>query len=145
MIAALVVLGTCVPVLNFASSSDTHGSHAAGAAHHTHDHEHDHGQIVAQAAQFGWVASAGHVITADHSHAGALHKTVYLGIDAVVAAFRSMNPLRVLAAVAVIAMALAMSAVAGFDRSRGPPVLRVWLGPARPGRAVITDLCVIRR
>ncbi|MCH9730425.1 MAG: hypothetical protein K0U84_12260 [Actinomycetia bacterium] len=142
LIGVLVVLGACVPALSFVSGGDAHGSRA-GASHHAPDH--DHGQIVAQAAPFGGDTSAGHVVIADHSHVGALHQLVYPGIDGVVAALRSVNPLRVLAAVAVIAMAMVMSAVAASNRSRAPPRSGVWLGPARPGRAVIADLCVIRR
>jgi len=141
LIAVLVVLVACVPVLNFVSSSNAHGSHAAGASHHGHEH----GQTVAQAAQFGLVAATNHVMAAQHPHAGALNQMAYPGIDGMVAALRSINPLRVLAAVAVVAMALVMFAFAGLSRSRAPPTPGAWLGPARPGRAVITDLCVIRR
>jgi hypothetical protein len=139
LIAALVLLVACMPVLNFVSGSATPDGHA-GASHHGHEH----GQGVAQAAQLGLAAEANHVVAA-HPHIGALHQLVYPGIDGVFGAIRSMNPLRVLAVVAVIAMALTMFIFAGLKRSRAPPKSGGWLGPARPGRAVIADLCVIRR
>ncbi len=147
LIAVLVVLVACVPVLNFVSSSDTRGGPAAGASHHDHSHSHSHSQTqdVAQAAQLGLVLAAHHVIAADHSHAGVLHQMVYPGIDGMVSAVRSMNPLRMWAAIAVIAMALVMFAFASSIRSRAPPIFGAWLGPARPGQVVIADLCVIRR
>ena len=140
LMAVLIVLLAFMPVLNFASSSDARGGHAAGAS----QHDHEHGQDVASAAQLGLVAAANHVV-AVHPHLGALHQMVYPGIDGVVAAVRSMNPLRMLVAVAVIAMALVMVAFAGLNRSRAPPISGEWPGPARPGRVVIADLCVIRR
>ena len=141
-IAMLVVLLACVPVMNFLSSSDTHLGHVAGASHH--DQGHDHGQNVALAAQLGLVVAADQVVAA-HPHLGALRELVNPGVDGVVAAVRAVNPSRMLALLVVLAMALAMVAFAGLNRSRAPPVSRAWLGPARPGRVVIADLCVIRR
>ncbi len=141
LIALLVALVACVPILNFVSGSTKPGGHAAGAS----GHGHEHGQHVAQAAQLGLVVAGNHIVAAQHPHVGALHQMVYPSIDGVVAALRGMNPLRVWNVVAVIAMALVMFAFAGLNRSRGPPILRAWLGPARPGQAVIADLCVIRR
>ncbi|MCH9731918.1 MAG: hypothetical protein K0U84_19960 [Actinomycetia bacterium] len=84
-------------------------------------------------------------LIANHSHAGVLRQMVSSGADGVVAVVRSMNPLRGLAVVAAAVMAVVMVAAGMWLRMRAPPISGVWFGPARPGRVVIADLCVIRR
>ena len=118
--------------------------------HHNHGHGHvyvrdvTHGEPVTSADYLG-VGVAARQLVADHPHVGALRGVVHPGIDGVVTAARSMNPLRVIAALAAIAIAVVMVAAGTWFRMRGPPISARWSGPVRPGRVVISELCVIRR
>ncbi len=148
LIALLAVVVVCLPALSNVVGAHDHGAHPAGTLHNNHGHGdghgHTHGEPVTPAEYLG-VGLAARQLVADHPHVGALRGVVHPGIDGVVTAVRSMNPLRVIAALAAIAIAVVMVAAGAWFRMRGPPISIRWSGPVRPGRIVICDLCVIRR
>ncbi len=148
LIALLAVVVACLPALSNVVGAHGHGAHSAGTLHsnygHGDGHGHTHGEPVTPAEYLG-VGVAVRQLVADHPHVGALRGVVHPGIDGVVAAARSMNPLRAMAALAAIAIAVVMVAAGTWFRMRGPPISTRWSGPVRPGRVVISDLCVIRR
>ncbi|MCH9669759.1 MAG: hypothetical protein K0U80_18160 [Actinomycetia bacterium] len=152
LIALLAVVVAALPALSNVVGAHGHGVHPAGALHNNHahghghgdGHGHTHGEPVTPAEYLG-VGVVARQLVADHPHVGALRGVVHPGIDGVVAAVRSMNPLRVIVALAAIAIAVVMVAAGTWVRLRGPPISARWSGPVRLGRVVISDLCVIRR
>ncbi|MGD9621602.1 MAG: hypothetical protein AB7G47_14985 [Mycolicibacterium sp.] len=150
LIALLAVAVACLPALSNVVGAHSHVAHPAGTLHSSHGHGHGdghgytHGEPVTP-AEYLAVGVAARQLVADHPHVGALRAVVHPGVDGVVTAARSMNPLRVIAALAAIAIAVLMVAAGTWFRMRGPPISTRWSGPVRPGRVVISDLCVIRR
>lgn len=149
LIALLAVVMVCLPALNSSVVGvPGHGGHTAATPHHSHGHGDGHGHThgdPATPAEYLAVGATLRQLVADHQHIGALRGAVHPGVDGVVTAARGLNPLRIAATAAVLVMAIVMVAAANSLRTRSPPIPRMWSGPVRPGRAVIADLCVIRR
>ena len=145
LVALFALVVACLPVLSAAAGGQTQGGGPiAGTPPHSHSHSHGDTHGSSGLAQQG-LALAESQLIANHSHASVLRQMVSSGVDGVVAVVRSMNPLRGLAVVAAAVMAVVMVAAGMWLRMRAPPISGVWFGPARPGRVVIADLCVIRR
>ncbi|MCH9729386.1 MAG: hypothetical protein K0U84_06885 [Actinomycetia bacterium] len=142
LVALFALVVACLPLQVAAAGAQAPDGHTAGTPQHSHSHS--HGDRASDLAQQGLAVAESQLI-ADHSHMGVLRPMSHPGVDGVFTAVSSMNSLRMLTAVAAAAMAIVMVAAGTRLRARAPPIPRVWFGPARPGRMVIVELCVIRR